>query len=592
MGSQSVWGTFESQFLMQRLTLVGANLLFLWALSPLGGQASLRLMRRDQQASYAPSKLRYLTTGPGGALFGVAASGSQRWKSAEAGALYNAALLAPQATKNGPQDSWGNIKIPSYEALDLSIMDVEGWLDVPDVVSTPETYSSLVGLPIAGLPKSGHSNFTVEYNYISVTCTPFVQQPYPGVHGTGDPLATNYTKLDLLLPGQIWHNKSASTPFDPLQGRASFLFDTPRDLARISIRNLAQQADPDTYLGRLDGFVGHRNQSRHNDTESNTPRELSFASVYGISRDGTEQGLNIASCSLLQHHVEALVLCTGGQCSASRLRKSLSDTRPDALTAFEYFDVMDSFAREFPTAIKFNEGSSPTELFMANTSTFPFVQTVGRLYGDEIYTDLSKLSSDTFSRRLSLVMNTYYQLSTQSSGYFGSLTTNLSAYGPDTLPVTDVDAYLPANLSATEHTFFDWFTKYTQIVNDLESPFIGATTTARVTTTREIFVCNFAWLALLLTSSTVILLTGGVAIVLKRKTLGPEMFGFVSSMTYENPWIKIPQGGTMLDAMERTRLLKDVEVHIADVCGEEDVGHIAFAAGVPLRHLERGRPYC
>ncbi|KAF2032300.1 hypothetical protein EK21DRAFT_61301 [Setomelanomma holmii] len=591
MASQSVWGTFESQFLMRRLTVVGANLLFLWTLSPLGGQASLRLMSRDHEASFATSNLRYLTTGPGGAMFSVATSSTQLGKFAEAGALYNAALLAPQSVKTGQQDSWGNVKIPRFESLNMSSHDADGWLAVPSSMPVPELYSSLVGLPIAGLPDVKSSNFTVEYTYLYVNCSAFEQQPYPGLHGTGDPTATNYTKLDQLLPGQIWYNKSLSSsqPFDPLNGRASFLLDTPRDLARPAFNT--QQKDADTFLGRLDGFVGHRNQSRLNKTESKTPRDLSFASIYGISRDGNDQGLNIANCTLFQRHVEALILCSGKQCSASKLRKSLTDTRPDVLTALEYFPVMDSFVREFPTAIKFNEGSSPTELFVANTSTFPFVQKVGRLFPNEVYTDLSKVPIDTFSRRFSLVLNTYYQLSTQSSGYFGSLTNNLSAYGPDTIPVTDANAYLPANLSVTEHSFFDWFTKFQQTVIDLESPFIGATTNATMTTTREIFVVNFAWLALLFASSTIILLTGGAAVLLKRKTLGPEMFGFVSSMTYENPWVKVPEGGTMLDAMERTRLLKDVEVHIGDVCGNESVGHIAFAAGVPIRQLERGRLY-
>ncbi|KAF1941565.1 hypothetical protein EJ02DRAFT_347536 [Clathrospora elynae] len=592
MASQSVWGTVESQFLMQRLTIVGVNLLFFWALSPLGGQASLRLMTRQHQASYASTKIRYLTTGPGGAMFILATNNVNRGKFAEAGALYNAALLAPQSVKLGPQDSWGNVKIPSFDALNQSQADPHGWIDVPSAILVPETYSSLVGVPIAGLPKDANNNFTLEYNYLSVSCGDFDQQPYPGTHGTGDVTATNYTKLDEIVPGLIWSNKSSPDlhPFDSLDGRASFLLDTTRDLVRPQF--VKNQVDRDIYIGRMDGFIGHYNQSRLSDKESKTPRELVFASVYGISRDGTEQGLNIAKCALSQHHVEAAVQCIGIQCATSRVRKSLTDTRPNALTALEDFSIMEAFAREFPTAVKFNEGSSPTEFFMTNTSTFPFIQKAGRLFPDEAYTNLSVLSRDVFSRRLSLVFNTYYQLSSQSSGYFGSLTNNLSAYGPDTLPVTDVNAYLPANLSATEHTYFDWFPKFQQTVVDSNSPFIGATTTSNTTSTEEIFVCNFAWLALLLASSTIILITGSVAVVLKRKTLGPEMFGFVTSMAYENPWVKIPQGGTMLDAMERARLLKDVEFCIGDVCGEEDVGHIAFAAGVPLRKLERGRLYC
>ena len=43
-------------------------------------------------------------------------------------------------------------------------------------------------------------------------------------------------------------------------------------------------------------------------------------------------------------------------------------------------------------------------------------------------------------------------------------------------------------------------------------------------------------------------------------------------MSYENPYVRIPDGGSTLDAMERAKLPKDVH-------GEKDVGHIALAAG-------------
>ncbi|KAI1558763.1 hypothetical protein PtrSN002B_000131 [Pyrenophora tritici-repentis] len=590
MASQSVWGTFESQLLMQRLTVVGVNLLFLWALSPLGGQASLRLMSREHEASYSSIKLRYLTTGPAGAIFPIATGNLAGGKYAQAGALYNAALLAPQSVKLGPQDSWGNVKIPSLDAPNQSVPDTDGWIEVSRQVSVPETYTSLVGVPVAGLPSNASSNFTLEYNYMAVSCGPFKQELYPGTHGTNEPTSTNYTKLDEMIPGQIWSNKSdwELHPFDTLDGPASFLIDTTRDLARSPPTN---QLDRDLYLGRLDGFAGHYNQSRLSESEKNTPRDLTFASVYGITKDGMTQGLNIATCTLLQHHVEAYVKCAGTQCAASKTRKSITDTRPNALTAFESFEILKNVAHKFPTAIKFTEGSSPTELFLANTSSFPFIQKAGRLYADVAYANLFGLQPDVFSRRLSLVLNTYYQLSSQSSGYFGSLSNNLSAYGPDTLPVTDANVYLPANLSITEHSVFSWFTKFSQTIDQTNSAFLGATTTGNTTSTEEIFVCNVAWLALLLAASTVILITGSVGLILKRKTLGPEMFGFVTSMTYENPWLKIPQGGTMLDAMERARLLKDVEVHIADVRGDDDIGHIALASGIPLRKLERGRLY-
>lgn len=547
-------------------------------------------MQRDYRPSFASAKLRYMTTGPGGAAFSYATEGYNRRKYAQAGSLYNAALLAPLSTKTGPQDLWGNMKIPSLTSLNTSA-NHDGWIEVASQVHEPEDYASLVGVPIAGLPANADTNFTVEYNYLTVECGAFDQQPYPGQHGTNDPTATNYTKMDEMIPGYVWYNKSAADghPFDPYLGRASFLIDTPRDMARGG--PIRDQKDAKIFMGRLDGFIGYYNESQLSQVEREIPRQLTFASVYGISRQGETQGISITNCSLYQRHVEASVKCSGKKCAVDKMRESLTDTRPNALTMLEYMPVMDAIAKEFPTAIKFNEGSSPTELFMMNTSAYPYVEKAGQLYPNEIYANLSDIPPEVFSKRLSLALNTYYQVTSQSSGYFGSLTSNLSAYGPDTLPVTDVNAYLPANLSATKHTFDDWIQKYQQTVVDLDYPFLGATTTATTTTNTQIFVCNFAWFALLLASSSVILVTGIVAVVLKRMTLGPELFGFVTSMTYDNPWLDIPKGGTMLDGMERARLLKDVEVCVGDVRGDEDIGHIALAAGVPTRKLERGRLY-
>lgn len=74
------------------------------------------------------------------------------------------------------------------------------------------------------------------------------------------------------------------------------------------------------------------------------------------------------------------------------------------------------------------------------------------------------------------------------------------------------------------------------------------------------------------------------------------MLGFVASMTYDNPYVVLPEGGATLDAMERARLLRDLRVRIGDVRIEEDVGHVAFAAvdemgDTSVGPLERRRKY-
>jgi hypothetical protein len=585
MASQSVWGTIESQIVMQRATLVGVNLLFLWALSPLGGQASLRLMRRYDQESYSSSKIRYMTTGPGGTMWGLSSTYIDSGKFDDAGALYTAALLAPIETKLGPRDSWGNVKIPSLEFLNGTVPDSEGWVSVPHIPH-PESYSSLVGLPVVGLPSVGKSNFTMESSYLSVDCGSFTQVPIP-VEKNG---STYFDQLDELFPGIIWKNKTENNdPFKPSRGRkATFFMDTNM----IGSWGWPTNPEETRMSGRLDGFVGYYNQTRLSDNEMKIKRQLSFTSKWAKHPTTPEFGLNTARCELAQNHVEALIECSGEQCIARKIRRSLTDTRPSALTALEHSTILRGFIQELPVAVASQFGSSPTERFLGNTSAFPFVQRAGQLDYDVAYTNLSVVTPEVFSQRLSLVLNTYYQLTTQPTGYFGGLSRNLSLYGPDTLPVTDLNMYLPSNLSATENTFTDWYATFELVVQRSESPFIGATSTAYTTTTEEIYLCNVPWLVLLMTSSVVIFSIGAMGLALKHKTLAPELFGFVTSMTYENPWVKIPRGGTMLDATERAKLLKDVEVYIGDVRGDEDVGHIALAAGVPLRKLERGRMYC
>ncbi|TKA35707.1 hypothetical protein B0A49_13487 [Cryomyces minteri] len=123
------------------------------------------------------------------------------------------------------------------------------------------------------------------------------------------------------------------------------------------------------------------------------------------------------------------------------------------------------------------------------------------------------------------------------------------------------------------------------------APFVAVTSNGTATRAHQIYVCNFVWLAWLLISTIALLIIGIVGIVLKERTLAPDMLGYVASMTYENPHVNLPHGEGALDARERTRALRDLRVRIGDVSGEEEVGHVAFTAGRQVRGLERDRRY-
>jgi len=566
MASQSVWGTVESQFLMRRLTVVGSHLLILWSLSPLGGQASLRLLDKVDSAQVANMKLRYLTTGPAGTVFGLGTvyEGGQGFR--DINSLYGAALLAPNTIKTGLQDTWGNVKIPSLEAINASDADANGWFTVPPITA-PESYSSLIGLPVVGRPLDADANFSLESTYLSVQCDPFV-------------------KVD----GLQSYTPSWFSPIDnaSLFDSTSFFLDTDRPgfLGR-------EPGNPEQVVlsQRWDGFVGFVNKSTQNDPLVTDMRKIIMGSLMT-----TTSTINLVNCSLSQIHVEAMVNCTKSQCGVGKIRKSLTDTRPSALTGLDFYNIMSLYLGTLPRTVSQGVGSTPTERFLYSSLDPVFSQLSGNLDDSlvaELTVDLSLVPSDVFSRRLSLILNTYYQLSVAPAGYTGDLPQNLSLYGPDTLPVSDVDKYLPSNMSVSNSSFFDWVPVFAVQLSKkpVGVPFIGATTNATVIHRQQIFVCNFGWLALLFTASGAIFITGFAGLLLKKRTLAPELFGFVTSMTYENPYVRLPEGGNVLDAMERARLLRDMKVRIADVRVDDDVGHVAFTAEGKCRKLERGRLY-
>ncbi len=112
-----------------------------------------------------------------------------------------------------------------------------------------------------------------------------------------------------------------------------------------------------------------------------------------------------------------------------------------------------------------------------------------------------------------------------------------------------------------------------------------------MTHTVEIFSYNGIWLALLLGSSVILLGVGITGTIVSRRTLAPNVLGYVASMTYNNAYFPLPERGGVLDATHRARVLRNVQVSVSDVNGAGEVGRIAFTSFVKTRPLEKGRKY-
>ena len=305
MGSLTIFGTVELQFLLRTFDILGIGLIALWALSPLGGQASLRLLGTGQHSTSSLQNVSYL--GPDyESLLGLGGD-SVPFYIDLIDALYLSALLTPPAGQASPIDPWANVKTPAIENLEsTSKSDADGWYDV-HLGNT--SYSSLVGLPIDGIRKNGSYHFYVESLYMFLNCP-----------------TISYSTLE-----------SGSS-------KGGFSLDFVRN-ATIS-----------AHLQLLP------NQTSYPTVK---PWGVNFNAVSNLDVDDSF----IANCTLTRSSVESNITCDHGSCSVTNIRRSQFDRRPPGYTPLFYGTGADNLEEYWPMSggSGAHEGSStPTEYFLAD----------------------------------------------------------------------------------------------------------------------------------------------------------------------------------------------------------------------------------
>jgi hypothetical protein len=152
--------------------------------------------------------------------------------------------------------------------------------------------------------------------------------------------------------------------------------------------------------------------------------------------------------------------------------------------------------------------------------------------------DLSTLDNLTFSQRLTTLFNSYYLLERDATDY--GLINSTSSTPLSTLPFT-------------------------------------------------LIVCNWIYFTLVLIVSMFLLLCVGFSAWLNHNLSTPDILGYVSSLTIENPHFSVPGNpGTFLDGMERAKALGKMKVQVRDVQQGEMVGKFAFTnVVVPVQDTRR-----
>ena len=500
MGSQTIFGAIELQFLLRTFSVLGMLLIALWTFSPLGGQASLRLLDKGFHRELQNQTVRYLNSDAESVLSGGADDVAQFRFLVDT--LYLSSILSPLTAQSASMDQWGNIKVPTIEPLEqTSTSGADGWYYMDKMDKKNASFSSLLGVSVAGIPIDGTTNFSMESHYMQVSCA-------------------NVTNVD---------------------------------------------AGNDTFGGFQVGITGLQNRS-----DPLYPYQQPFPTIepanlnFNTTEDNGEKRF-VAQCTLNRSSVESGITCEGRSCKVARIRRSRFDLRPPGYTPMSAgLRVATNFESTWTNVgVSHEAESSPTEFFISDPAMRNLSSNV-----EAGAVDLTVIPADVFSQRFSLLFNTYYQSSIAPGYRTGNFPSDLNKLNDNPIPADAPDP-----------------------VGEYEGFFNS--TTALYTRSTEIYICNRAWAAILLLASLLLFLLGMYGALVRYSLRGPQVLGYVSSMTRDNPYVTLPLGGCQLDGMERTRLLRDMKVQLQDVAPRYKIGHIALSNATPRSNerLRLGRQY-
>ncbi|KKK12854.1 hypothetical protein P175DRAFT_0557774 [Aspergillus ochraceoroseus IBT 24754] len=537
------------------------GLLLLWVMSPLGGQSTVRLLYKTNLTEITNPELRYWDNGPLGSMFtytAIMVGNDGSWPLSMRD-LYLASLMQGAATKAGPLDQWGNIKIPRLEAANQSEADADGWMPVGKT-SGIEDFTSLFGVPVINLAetaKQGDVNFTLESTYVTLSCEPFKSVTNDN-YDDGFAVSCENCFTSVGKENFIRSQKFLGLPADGF-------YPSGKDWEYASLQN-----------GTIDP----------NNPNFTLPRTLRFNATYLLET-------SVTTCQIKQRFVEAFIGCVDRSCAATKLRPSITDHRSENSTAMDYWawkvlEMISAASRSWSSRDVI-WGSTTSALFLNDSSLAPIQTGIG-VIPDEV--NISTVSLDLFATRASILLNTGIQAFMAPTGFSGDLPTqNLSLYGHPHIPA---DGLLTVANQSSWDSYDSNCYMYPYGLGTLVNsgaPFVGASTNATLTHYTLVYRPDYAWTAVLIISSVFLFAVGVSGICVRLKTIAPNIFDPVMGLTYGNPYILSKEKTfNPLDADGRVNLLRDKTVQLGHI-GDDKSAKAVFGEARYVEPLRLGVPY-
>ncbi|CAH0043613.1 unnamed protein product [Clonostachys solani] len=418
LGSRTVGGAVLTQYHLRAFNFLGIGILILWALSPVGSQAILRLAE--------PKLVTYTTAGDvayfdhlRNAVEGEPAMPGGNVDAENNGTinvmdtLYGAMVLAPSSTKNSGMDLWGNVKIPR-----LSPGNTDEWQDV--TAESTIVYSSLLGIPVANI-STGNTTFNVESSYIDLECdqveiwetSPSGFMPTPPSNTSQGYL--NFTYLDSLHPA---NNKRI-----PQIANGSFQgYDVDRG---AGVRQTSWSIGLDRFINpnwskwniRADTPVHFENETGIDVG----PTRLMFQAYMRAALRLTPVEYAGSYCDVKQRYVESRILCERTEPSARQNCTAVSQRRSQKYRLDENLSILNwPYSFRFLTAywplstgpkVGVATGTLSDQDVLFQYLFDPTMENLSKSSGAQTRPlALQNISATDFSIRLSQALNTYIQL--------------------------------------------------------------------------------------------------------------------------------------------------------------------------------------
>lgn len=536
LGSQSAVATIGHAVTTHTLDMLTLALLAFWALSPLGGQSVLRLLHETNSTIVENRPVFYAKVNAQ-SDFNMAVHRSDSFN--RANAVVNSALMTSETLEWTPVDTWNHPKIPRIDELEIAALENStdrSWYTVNP--NGNYSYASLAGVNIVNLSERGSTNLTVPYEYMYFDCEMSSKTKFHNFFDNGAPqpeptLLRNYlSELG---------NRSKLTTDDPTQDPAE-LRTTPSAPFNISRSFFA-----DNSFFMYSKGTGQKNE----------------ALLYGSRYTGTTRFF-LWECSMNSVMVEANIVCQSDKCGVDRVRRIVKPFEKYIAYRTPYGVAHSrSLSPMFIQAIAWLGGKTtmyrpnPVDAYIYGQAPWAEIpEGKNILYQNWTEYVTGPRKRKDMSRRLTKVLNTYLDASRWGTA------------------VTQRDPFGKKSFNGTGLSVDDSTTNSTEAVVTLLTP---------------VYKVHAPWAALLVISSVVLLLLSIFGILVQLRTVAPDIFNHVSSLTRDNPHVHAPAGGSGLDGADRARYLKDMRVQLGDAEPQSKAGYVAFRSIDGVDDCREGR---